>query len=262
MKLSISNIAWNKELDIGVYDLMKKYGFTGLEIAPTRIFSETPYGHNEEAKQWAERLKKDYGFVIPSMQSIWFGRQEKLFGSAEERNNLIEYTNKAIDFASVIGCKNLVFGCPKNRNKPENASDSIAYGFLNSIGDYAYSKKIKIGVEANPAIYGTNYLNTTEEAIKLIKAVPSKGLGLNLDFGTIIQNSESLDVLENNITFISHVHISEPYLSEIRHRKLHAELARMLKSNGYAGFVSVEMKSGLALEKISEIMGYVKETFE
>ena len=38
------------------------------------------------------------------MQSIWFGRQERLFGSEEEREILIDYTKKAVDFAVAIQC--------------------------------------------------------------------------------------------------------------------------------------------------------------
>ena len=115
MKLSISNIAWDSGEDDKIYLLMQKYGFSGLEIAPTKIFPQNPYDKIEEAKLWAQNLKEKYGFVIPSMQSIWYGRSEKIFASAEDRQILINYTKKAIDFASAIGCKNLVFGCPKNR---------------------------------------------------------------------------------------------------------------------------------------------------
>lgn len=43
MKLALSNIGWDAEYDRQVYELMKRHGFTGLEIAPTRIFPETPY---------------------------------------------------------------------------------------------------------------------------------------------------------------------------------------------------------------------------
>ena len=43
-----------------------------------------------------EELKKNEGFIVPSMQSIWFGRQEKVFGTAEERQILVDYTKKAI----------------------------------------------------------------------------------------------------------------------------------------------------------------------
>ena len=43
MKLSISNIAWSADQDEKVYGMMQQLGFTGLEIAPTRIFPEKPY---------------------------------------------------------------------------------------------------------------------------------------------------------------------------------------------------------------------------
>lgn len=77
MKLSISNIGWAAENDQQVYELMKKYGFQGLEIAPTRIFTELPYDKNAKAEEWSKKLKVDYGLCVPSMQSIWYGRQEK-----------------------------------------------------------------------------------------------------------------------------------------------------------------------------------------
>lgn len=42
-KLAISNIAWHKNDDEAVYTAMQQAGFTGLEIAPTRIFPVEPY---------------------------------------------------------------------------------------------------------------------------------------------------------------------------------------------------------------------------
>ena len=64
MKLSISNIGWAKENDTSVYNLMKKYGFHGLEIAPTRIFTELPYDKKEEAEEWSLDIKNEYGFSV------------------------------------------------------------------------------------------------------------------------------------------------------------------------------------------------------
>jgi len=81
MKLSISNIAWDSVNDNKIYNCMKAFSFTGLEIAPTRIFPDAPYDCLKEAKQWKENLLEEYGFHIPSMQSIWFGRQENIFGN-------------------------------------------------------------------------------------------------------------------------------------------------------------------------------------
>ena len=55
-QLSISNIAWHKEDDEAVYTAMQQAGFTGLELAPTRIFSETPYENLTSAFQFAHSL--------------------------------------------------------------------------------------------------------------------------------------------------------------------------------------------------------------
>ena len=52
MKLAVSNIAWDSVNDNKIYNCMKAIGFTGLEIAPTRIFPDAPYDCLKEAKQW------------------------------------------------------------------------------------------------------------------------------------------------------------------------------------------------------------------
>ena len=138
MKLSISNIGWSEKDNFVVFQLMKKYKYSGLEIAPTRIFPVSPYDHLEEAAMWSKDLYQRYGFSIPSMQSIWYGRHERIFGTKEERQVLLDYTKKAIDFAHAVGCKNLVFGCPKNRVLPEDAEKITAVPFFKELGDYAY----------------------------------------------------------------------------------------------------------------------------
>lgn len=244
MKLSISNIAWEAKDDEAVFRKMKDLGFSGLEIAPTRIIPEAPYGHIPQAKAFAEQIKQNYNFTIPSMQSIWYGITDRVFGTEEERARLIAYTKKAIDFAEAIGCRNLVFGCPRNRAIPEadNKADfqNTAISFFRELGDYAYRHHTTIALEANPPIYHTNYINTTEEAIALIQAVSSEGFKLNLDIGTMIENGEAVSLLHGAERLINHVHISEPGLTPIKKRTLHKELAAFLRSFSYQGFVSIE----------------------
>ena len=38
MKLSFSNIAWSAEQDEKIYGALAARGFSGVEIAPTRLF--------------------------------------------------------------------------------------------------------------------------------------------------------------------------------------------------------------------------------
>ena len=166
MKLSISNIAWSAEHDTEMYQYLQEIGFQGLEIAPTRIFPENTYDKSSEAKDWAYQLKENYGLEIPSMQSIWYGHQEKIFGTKEERKVLIDYTKKAVDFAEVIGCKNLVFGNPRNRDTDDIPGNyPIAIDFFREIGDYAAEHNTTIAIEANPPIYNTRFINRTEQAV-------------------------------------------------------------------------------------------------
>ncbi len=261
MKLSISNIGWGAENDTAIYKLMTKYKFSGLEIAPTRIFPESPYDKNAEASVWRERIKMEYGFCISSMQSIWYERQEKIFGSQDERQVLAGYTKKAIEFASSIGCHNLVLGCPRNRNLPDGVEKDIALPFFKEIGDYAAKNGRAIGMEANPPIYHTNYINDTASALTLIEQVDSDGFKLNLDVGTMIYNEEDVSTLIGKVHLINHVHVSEPWLKPIESRTLHYELKNVLMNEAYQGFVSIEMGKVENLAIIEEKLSYIGEIF-
>lgn len=261
MKLAISNIAWPPEADSAVYTLMAQYGYTGLEIAPTRVFPEAPYDRTAEARAWSRRLQETWGLSVPSMQSIWYGRQERLFGPEPERDALRAYTEKAVDFAAAIGCGNLVFGCPRNRQIPEGGDPRTAVDFFRQLGDYAAARGTAIGLEANPPIYHTNYINDTPSALALIREVDSVGFRLNLDVGTMLENGEDPALLDGKVGLVNHVHISEPGLRPLERRALHRELARVLLSGGYRGFVSIEMGAVEDLSVIERTMAYTAEIF-
>ncbi len=257
MKLSISNIAWAAKNDNIIYQHMIKLGFCGLEIAPTRVFPEAPYSQLDLAAKWAN----DCLFTIPSMQSIWYGKLGNIF-NAEDHADLLNYTRKAIDFAAAIKCRNLVFGCPRNRQIPNESYRPMAICFFHEIAEYAHEKGCVIGMEANPTIYNTNFINTTQEALNLVKEVSHPAFLLNLDIGTMIYNNEHPSILRKNIHYISHIHISEPFLEMIKHRDLHKQLADILNQEYYAGFVSIEMKQQENVQNISQSMQYIKSLFK
>ena len=261
MKLSISNIGWSEANDVAVYTMMKNNGFTGLEIAPTRIFPEQPYDKLVEAGAWADNLKSENGFAIPSMQSIWYGRSEKLFGTDEERSALVDYTKMAIDFAETVGCKNLVFGCPRNRCVPDGADENLAVSFFKEISAYAAEHGTTVGIEANPPIYNTNYINDTVSALDLIEKVDSEGFKLNLDVGTMLENGEDVDVIKGREAYINHVHISEPGLKPIEKRQFHHDLRDLLKASNYNGFVSIEVGKQEKTDSLEKMMQYVISVF-
>lgn len=261
MKLSISNIAWDSTHDNEVYSLMNKYGYRGLEIAPTRIVNTNEPYTVENTDKALKSLSKT-GFEISSAQSILYGKSEKLFGSDEERDNLLEYLYKAINYAATVNCSNLVFGSPKNRIINDISKEyGIAVEFFNKASMYAAEKNITIAIEANPVIYGTNFINDTFSAYKLIKDINNPYVKINYDIGTVIENNENIDDIEKYFDEINHIHISEPYLELIKKRDLHRRLFHILKLNDYKKYLSIEMKKQDNIKDIDNTLLYVSELY-
>lgn len=135
------------------------------------------------------------------------------------------YTKRAVDFAEVIGCKNLVFGNPINRDTNDLINDlPIAVRFFREIGGYATEHHTTIALEPNPLIYNTRFINLTREAVEVADRVSSPGIKVNIDLGTMIYNREDLEYLKQISEFINHVHISEPQLTPIVPREMHISL--------------------------------------
>ena len=263
MKLSISNIAWSEAHDEEMYDFLSKAGFEGIEIAPTRIFGEDPYSKLAEARTFHKMLEEVYHLEISSIQSIWYGRNENIFSSAAERTSLLEYTQRAFIFAHELGCKNLVFGCPRNRNIDSAGDRNIAVEFFRYLGELAEQQNTVLALEANPVIYSTNFLNYTDETYEFVKMVDSSGIKLNYDLGTVIENRESVGQLSEMIDKVNHVHISEPYLAQVNYTVMHKELVEVLRENNYSKYVSIEMKNmddlSMVKERIKQLSSLVRK---
>ena len=258
IKLAISNIAWAKEDDEAVYTAMQNAGFSGLELAPTRIFPESPYDCLNSAALFGGYLKTRWGFCVPSIQSIWYGRSGSIFDAAQAED-LLDYTAGAFRFAHALICPSLVFGCPRNRQLPEDTDPGQADLFFSRAGELAARYGVRLAIEANPPCY-TNFLNGTAEAFALVKRLNNPGLAVNLDLSTMLAQGEKLTDFLDDLSWVSHVHISEPGLAPITKRPEHRQLALLLGAVGYKGYVSVEM-GRTDRETVLRIIDYIAEVF-
>ncbi len=258
-KLSASNIGWAKEDDTLIYNAMQTLGYDGLEIAPTRVFDAPPYAHTAKAPAFASEVYAKHGFVIPSMQSILFGVSENLFDE-QGAKILLERLNEAFIFAKACSCKSLVFGCPRNRTFPENMSEKDGDYFFIKAAKLAENQGVTLALETVPTCYNTNFLNNTADTLAFVKRLNVKGLSVNLDIGAMITNGESIDVIKDDFTLISHIHISEKELAPIVPHALHKELAELLAQKQYSGFVSAEMRTTTA-DVMQKSLEYMAEVF-
>lgn len=255
MKLAFSNIAWDPAEDAPVLKRLSQAGFTGLEMAPTKLFGPQPYDCLTQAREYCRRLFEEYGMKVCSMQSLWYGKTGNIFQSAADRENLKDYTLRAIDFAAGIGCKNLVFGNPKARNKGDADTDIQVAEFFSRIAEYAWENGTCIALEPNPPIYGTDFINTTQDAFDYCRRLSDSHLKVNVDLGTMLWNGEAMDLIGENVKLVNHIHISEPYLKPIQPRQLHSQLKKL----DYDGFVSVEMGMPESVQTVFGVIEYISE---
>ena len=265
MRLCISNIAWGVDHDDEMYQICQNMGYSGIEIAPTRIFPENPYEHIREAKIWASGLNEEYDIDVISIQSFWYGRKEHIFGGEKERQQLIEYSKKAFCFAKAVGAGIVVFGCPKNRDgftKDMVYNCKVAMDFFGKLAEIASECQVTVALEPNPDIYGTDFLNTLDQTVRFIENIGLQSLRLNLDFGAMIYNNENFTLLRGKENLIAHVHISEPGLLRIKEREGHAQLSDFLNGFEYKKAVSVEMGRQENTDVVYQTMKYVHDVFK
>lgn len=260
MKLAVSNIAWDTSQNEHVFAHMKQLGFEYLEIAPTKL-ADQPYTAEGIAcsQSFLAHVKESYGIQLASMQAILYGVSDRLFASEQERDRLFDYICQAIDYAQAVGCPHLVFGSPKNRIMEDASQYPLAVEFFTRVADYAQEKGVYFSIEANPALYGTNFINTHKEAFDLVRVVNHPHFGVIVDVGSMIANEETVAFLEEHIQQINHIHISEPYLVPIEQRDLHRDLFALLHRLSYDKVVSIEMQQPEDVQVLLNAMAYVAD---
>lgn len=253
MKLAMSNIAWSPDERIAAYRILEKQGITGLEIAPGLFFhaADDPFRPDAAVARLAMSEADSAGLQLVSMQALLFGVSGAgLFEGVEARAAFESGMARAIALAGRFQIPNLVFGSPNQRRKPENVSMDEAFeeaaDVFRRLGNKAAQSGTKIAIEANPAAYGTNFLNTLEEANAFVNLVDHPAIVAILDLGAMHMNGSFDDVpahLPGLAPHLNHVHVSEPDLAPAPERPSElVPILEALQAQGYNKAISIEMK--------------------
>lgn len=260
MNLAISNIAWNPNQNQSVYRLMQKYWFTGLEIAPKKVFADFKKVSEWEKDSFRHNLDH-YEIKAIAMQSLLFGEEGLFLFQEDGRKKLLRYLWDLIAFWAQLGVKSFVFWSPKNRiyewMNYTQACD-IATIFFRELWDICHKYNVYLCIEPNPSIYGWNFLMYTEETLDFVKQVNHKNIKIHIDLGTIIYNKENINIISSAQGYFTHIHISEPHLELIQEKNIHQDIKSVLQN--YTGYVSIEMKE-TSLINIETTLKYIASTF-
>jgi sugar phosphate isomerase/epimerase len=258
MKLAISNIAWLAEEEGIVLPILKDYGVNGIEIAPTKYWQNLIEATPDDFLN-KKKFLRAAGFEVPAAQALLYGHPElTIFTDVESRNRTLNYLVQVGGLCSQMGIRVLVFGSPANRRRnslsKETAMDIASHFFL-AIAEKISAFDIKICIEPNPVEYGCDFINTAMEAMELVKMVDHPNFRLHIDSSAMTLNGEDpLEVFPVVKSWTEYVHISEPHLGLIGSGATnHKKMAKALLSNGYDGWISLEMRSGLLPKNLDSI---------
>lgn len=253
MKFAVSNIAWSPLERIDAYNILKRYGVTGLEIAPGLFFhaAKNAFEPSDEIAKAALNEISSMGMQLVSMQSLLFGIEgAAIFEGKEALERFNEGMLQAINLASRFAIPNLVFGSPKQRVIPEEIeyakAEAFAVNVFRDLGKHAAEAGTVIAMEFNPSAYGTNFLNDIQQTIRFVEKVDHPAIKLNFDVGAMYMNNQFGEIesfIKRANQLISHVHISEPNLDPApADVEQTVRILKALNTIGYDRWVSIEMK--------------------
>ena len=156
----------------------KKWGFDTVEIAV-----EDP-SHIDPAHVKAEldKAKLACGSVCAAM-----GPGRDFRGTPEEQKTAMDYCKALIDQMVVLGCPTLigpVYSVVGKADAVEASAQKVEWALvvknLKDLSAYAEKRGVQIAVEPLNR-FETDFLNTCDQGLKLIKAVGSPALKLHLD---------------------------------------------------------------------------------
>jgi len=246
-KFAVSNIAWSRHDDPAILALLQKYGVTGIEVAPTKIWPQWEGASFACAKAYRKRFA-DMGFAVPAMQSLLFGIPNLSVFDASTHERFLGHMKLVAEIAEGLGVEVLVFGSPKNRRRGGFSYAQAcekALPFFRQLGKICSDHGCVLGIEANPAEYCCDFLTNTADVAEFVRQVDSPSVKLHFDAGAAKLNGENIADALYAADDLCHFHISEPQLAPAGAEPERFRLSfETLKQLNYPHWVSIEMRQG------------------
>ena len=238
MNLSITNLAWNEEEENKVLDWIVDRGIKTLEIALTKQFGDWDSINKRKLIDYKTRIK-ERGLSVISLQSLFYNKDCNIF-----TNNLefVEHFKKIMEYSSILECKYLVFGSPKNKKRGDKNSNICNDIFIETFSLLSeIDSEIYIGIENTPTCYGSDFLITYEQTKDLVDKIDKNNVRFHIDTGCLsLSGSDYCKVFESLKHQAKSIHISSKNLQSVyEDNKIENFISSHL--SGYNGNVSLEL---------------------
>jgi len=208
MKYGVHSLMWTSEFtekDLGLFDRLRSMGFDGVEIKLSNLARLPTSKIEKEMNQTGMKctftlaLDKERNIVSPDL---------------EKRKEGIRFLRQRIEVASDLGSDVLagvIYGAwgeftghmrtPKEWNRCKE--------HLSEVAEFAMDKRVVLALEPLNR-YETYFLNTAEDARRLVEEIDNPNLGILLDTYHINIEEESFyEAIKVAGEYLFHVHLCE-----------------------------------------------------
>lgn len=246
-KLCISNICVNEISQLQFAYLIKLYGISNVQIAPTKLIDWNNLNNLDLS------LYTNAGLNVYSFQSITYTLDNLNIFDENTNNKLYTHLTKVIDCAIKNNVINIVFGCPKNRKILDYSknNNNIFIDFFKKVGDYCENKKIIICIENNSSKYGCNYINKINECANLVRQINKKNIKMMVDLGNAIMENDEWYYLNNYKDILCNIDVAHENMKD--YLNIHESnyiFNYVLAHNNYDKMINLEM---LIKDNINEV---------
>jgi len=225
-------------------------GYTGIEIAPFTLVSESVAELSAENRKSMLNTMKDSGLQNAGLHWLLAPPPKGLHFTTPDtaiRKRSVAYLDQLVDFCGDLGGEVLVFGSPKQRNATGISIDEAKKYFaegLAAVADHARQRNVKILIEPLDTSQ-TDVVNTLAEAKQIVNQVNHPAIQLMFDFHNTPNETEPFDILvDKYFENIHHVHVQEmdgKYLGTGDANTQFVKTFQLLKDKSYDKWVSLEV---------------------
>lgn len=269
MKYGICNEifkGWRWEKTVGY---IAGLGYDGVEIAPF-TFANSVNKLTAGTRRKIRKIPEKAGLEIIGLHWLLTSPPGLSISSPDRnlREKTARYIIKLVDFCADIGGKIMVFGSPKQRSiePPVKYSDVYNYAIdtFSVVVSQAERQGIIICLEPLPR-NETNFINTAEEALGLIRDIKSPNFQLHLDVKAMSDEQKPIPaIIKSARKHLVHMHANDPNLlgpgfGDVDYKPIKKALAEI----EYKRYLSVEVfLTGPGPEIIArKSMEYLKSIF-
>jgi len=247
MRIAICNELFEGWRIKDTFEYISHIGYEGVEIAPFTITNDVR-NVGKEKREEIRSLASSFNLEIVGTHWLLVGPEglHLTHPDVKTRRFTEHYLCELIKFTSDIGGRILVFGSPNQRSILDGVSFKKAWNYAKEVfskcSQFAEDYDAVIAIEPL-ARNITNFINTAEEAIRLIEDVSHPNFRLHLDVYSMLDEGKPLpDIIRRSKDYLVHFHINDdnklgPGFGNVNFKPI----INALKEINYKGFISVEV---------------------